>query len=119
MTGVEVLATERVAVAFGFSWVLFFMLGFLFITLFVAIGWYLAEVNNFSRLGTGVSICVGIILGSVLAALIGGFSETGAPTAYETHYKVLISDEVSMNEFLERYEIIDQEGRIFTVREVE
>lgn len=42
-----------------------------------------------------------------------------APTAYETHYKVLISDEVSMNEFLEQYEIIDQEGKIFTVREVE
>lgn len=32
-------------------------------------------------------------------------------------YKVIISDEVSMNEFLDKYEIIDQEGKIYTVRE--
>jgi Na+/melibiose symporter-like transporter len=34
-----------------------------------------------------------------------------------TRYKVTISDEVSMNDFLERYEIVDQEGKIYTVRE--
>lgn len=31
-------------------------------------------------------------------------------------YKVLITDEVKMNEFLEKYEIIDQEGKIYTVQ---
>ena len=34
-------------------------------------------------------------------------------------YKVTIDDSVSMNEFLDKYEILDQEGKIYTVRERE
>ena len=36
---------------------------------------------------------------------------------YETHYKVTISDEVEMNDFYETYEIVEQDGKIYTVRE--
>jgi hypothetical protein len=32
-------------------------------------------------------------------------------------YKVAIDDSVSMNEFLDKYEILDQEGKIYTVKE--
>jgi hypothetical protein len=35
-----------------------------------------------------------------------------------TRYKVTISDEVNLVEFLERYEILDTEGEIYTIREV-
>lgn len=59
--------------------------------------------------------CIGIILGLLLGALASNTCST--PEVYETHYKVLISDEVSMNEFLEHYEIVDQEGKIYTVKE--
>lgn len=34
-------------------------------------------------------------------------------------YKITIDDSVSMNEFLDKYEILDQEGRIYTVKERE
>ena len=34
-----------------------------------------------------------------------------------TEYKVTIDDSVSMNEFLDKYEILDQEGKIYTVKE--
>ena len=34
-------------------------------------------------------------------------------------YKATIEDSVSMNEFLDRYEILDQEGKIYTIREKE
>ena len=34
-------------------------------------------------------------------------------------YKVIIDDSVSMNEFLDKYEILDQEGKIYTVKERE
>ena len=34
-----------------------------------------------------------------------------------TEYKVTIDDSVSMNEFLDKYEILDQEGKIYTIRE--
>ena len=34
-------------------------------------------------------------------------------------YEVTIDDSVSMNEFLDKYEILDQEGKIYTVKERE
>lgn len=36
---------------------------------------------------------------------------------YETHYQVTIDNSVSMNEFQNKYEIIEVEGKIYTVRE--
>lgn len=36
---------------------------------------------------------------------------------YETRYQVTIDDSVSMNEFQDKYEIIEVEGKIYTVRE--
>ena len=44
---------------------------------------------------------------------------TRTPEKYETQYKVTISDEVSFNEFMDKYEILDQEGKIYTVKERE
>lgn len=57
----------------------------------------------------------GLIVSGIAAMIIREATET--PSEYETQYKVIISDDVSLNEFNERYEIIDQEGRIYTVRE--
>ena len=45
-----------------------------------------------------------------------GLTEAPA-TEYATEYKVTIDDSVSMNEFMDKYEIINQEGKIYTVRE--
>lgn len=36
---------------------------------------------------------------------------------YETHYQVTVDNSVSMNEFQNKYEIIEVEGKIYTVRE--
>lgn len=36
---------------------------------------------------------------------------------YEIHYQVTVDDSVSMNEFQNKYEIIEVEGKIYTVRE--
>lgn len=36
---------------------------------------------------------------------------------YETHYQVAVDDSVSINEFQDKYEIIEVEGKIYTVRE--
>lgn len=35
----------------------------------------------------------------------------------ETRYQVIVDDSVSMNEFQDKYEIIEVEGKIYTVRE--
>lgn len=36
---------------------------------------------------------------------------------YETRYQVTVDNSVSMNEFYDKYEIIEVEGKIYTVRE--
>ena len=36
---------------------------------------------------------------------------------YETRYQVTVDDSVSINEFQNKYEIIEVEGKIYTVRE--
>jgi hypothetical protein len=64
-----------------------------------------------------VMACAGVLMGS----FVGGAAGIGCatPASYVTEYNVTISDEVSMNEFLDKYEILDQEGKIYTVKERE
>ena len=37
----------------------------------------------------------------------------------DTKYQVIVSDDVNLNEFQEKYEIIEQNGKIYTVKERE
>lgn len=80
-------------------------------------------------------ICFGILLliSFLLIALfenpIGLFSMlisvfiyiTGAlntPTGEEyIEYKVTVSEEVNLNEFMDKYEIVSQDGKIYTIKE--
>ena len=67
----------------------------------------------------GVIICV--ILGCVILFIIGildSYSTTTEELDYY-EYKVTIDDSVPMKEFLSKYEIINQEGEIFTIVERE
>ena len=114
MTGVEILAASEIAI--GTSFDIMAALGVCSLTfgLFIFGGMFVSLISN-DWGNMGIGIIAGIISGIVFGIGVG-FGE-GMLTKYETQYKVTISDEVSMNEFLERYEIIDQEGKIYTVRE--
>ena len=116
MNGVEILATEEVATAFTFNWVGCFIWFGVALGAFIIAGAIASLVHDDVVL-LGAMAIVGIIFSVAIGVLIG-FCD-GTPTEYETQYKVTISDEVPMNDFLERYEIIDQEGKIYTVREIE
>lgn len=66
-------------------------------------------------------IAIGALM-SILGALLGvaiwaGVSDDAKRST--TTYDVLISDEVKMNEFNERYEIVSQNGNIYTIKERE
>lgn len=115
MNGVEILAMEEVAVSFGFNWSAFWIAFGIILGILSIIG-IIASIKFYDW-----SCAVGlIVLGVIFGLFFGGLSgdELETPAEYETRYKVTISDEVSMNDFLERYEILDQEGKIYTVREV-
>lgn len=114
INGVEILAMEEVATKFSFNWTFGLIIGggALLIMLIAGIAICL-HAKDFD--GIIVPILLGVVLGALFGAIAG--SATEKPIEYETQYKVTISDEVSMNDFLERYEIVDQEGKIYTVRE--
>ena len=120
MTGVEILATEEVAVAFGFSWPGFWMAFILFAITSSVIGFFalLREYRDEIVSNAVVSILCGILCGVFFGLLCSNIFYPN-PTEYETQYKVTIDDSVSMNDFNEKYEIVDQDGRIYTVREKE
>ena len=97
----------------------------LVITLIIIGGIIGAIVNIFvsvdNDMGWGAGILLGILIifiGTSLGALIGIVADVIIPYQYETVYDVLIDNDVSMIEFLKHYEIIDQNGLIFTVREI-
>ena len=62
-------------------------------------------------------ICIALALGSVIVGVLGGtYSKTDIS---HIEYKVTINDSVSLTEFLDKYEILDQGGKIYTVKERE
>lgn len=112
MTGVEVLAVQDVAVSYGMDLTIFYVscvVIALITTLVVGFGMYV----DLGWCGFAIGSLCGIILGIVMGYVI---ARDAKPLEYETQYKVIISDEVPMNEFVAKYEIISQEGRIYTVR---
>jgi hypothetical protein len=114
MTGVEILATQEVATAFAFNWVTFWILASaVFVILFIC--GILLSIRDGDYLGVIIFLIAGILCGFLFGALVG--KADAVPVEYETQYKVTVSDEVEMNEFFEKYEIIKQDGKIYTVRE--
>ena len=117
MNGVEILSSIEVAIEHAFNWRAFLFFSIIILGIFIATGVAIYKNEN-SEINTIFYCClIGIVLGGIFGYMFG--KELGIPTKYVTEYKVIISDEVSMNEFTERYEIINQEGKIFTVRERE
>ena len=114
MPGVEILATQEVATSFVFNWQDFWVSA-----LSIGFGGIVVGIIFTIMYGDRVGIIAGSVLGVLFGILLGVTlgSECAIPTKYETQYKVIISDEVPMNDFLARYEIIDQEGKIYTVKE--
>lgn len=116
MTGVEILAMEEVVVGTAFNWLAFWITVGLLAGVGLLVGFLSSshswgfEWNWFAQIWI-----LFLILGILFGVLSGFLSAT--PKETETHYKALISDEVSMNEFLEQYEIVDQEGKIYTIKE--
>ena len=113
MTGVEILAVEEVVVGSEFNLEMFLVISFLFLVIGSVLTFLFAD--TFEKIITILSVST--VLGAIVGLMYG--YDNSIPTEYANQYKVTISDEVSMNEFLEKYEIINQEGKIFTVREVE
>lgn len=109
MTGVEILSSEAFYNTFLPGWCLIvgIMLMFAF---FVATFACLCENRNIIA-----CICTVLAIGCMIFSGISCTKNKNSINYIE--YKVTIDDSVSMNEFLDKYEILDQEGKIYTVKE--
>lgn len=119
MTGVEILnVTEHTITEPAWDWSMCFGLFIGLFGLCVIIGFIQGLREDDIYVGIQTGLIVGLIcalLGSPLLTAAFSRKEVGK----EYHYKVTIDDSVSMNDFLDKYEIIDQEGKIYTVKERE
>ena len=114
MTGVEIL--NKYPVYTTQPWVFV-------VLILAAIGAiiFFSSTNNCAS-DTGEWIClictILCILTLVVFCILTVFTDCFEECSH-IEYKVTIDDSVSMNEFLDKYEIIDQEGKIYTVKERE
>lgn len=114
MEGVTILATDVVTmtnpvintilialcVALG--------LGFLFLMLGIA--------TDYTKVGTiGLAILVIALVIFIISIPIDRMTQI---PDYNT-YEVILDDSVSMNEFMNIYEVLEQRGRIYVVKEIE
>lgn len=88
---------------------LYLVWGFVFTTLALILS-YLFIVDNYSSTSTAI---FAIVAGALAVILFCNIPEK----KYETRYQVTVDDSVSINEFQSKYEIIEVEGKIYTVRE--
>lgn len=108
MAGIEILNSFEVPIGYAFNEV---AAGIVFgIFLIVGIWGCSPFRDQIWRI-----LIVSILFGVLFAAMAGISFHT--PNEFETHYEVLLSDEITLTEFLEDYEIVGQEGKIYTIRE--
>jgi hypothetical protein len=111
MAGVEILASEPIYNAALPDFVVFLGL-FCMLTCGVLAILFYCDFEPMA--GT---ICAIIAIMGAITFFYGMFG--GSTNVDYIEYKVTIDDSVSMNDFLDKYEILDQEGKIYTVKERE
>ena len=114
MNGVEIL--NEYAVNITPAWVIVVcMLGIIGAIIFaVTMEGCISEVAEWICLVCAILCITTSLIVGLVATCTDHFKEYS-----HIEYKVTIDDSVPMNEFLDKYEIIDQEGKIYTVKERE
>lgn len=118
MDGVTILNQFEVITKTVFSWKSFWI-GALLGAILALIIILLIIASDFEWSTFGVMCAIFVPIVSIIFALLAGFLIGPTPVDYETHYEVSINEEVNMKEFMDKYEIIETRGSIYTVREKE
>ena len=109
MTGIEVLSQEPI-MDNGWATPCIIILLILSVVGSVILGFVTKDV---------ISAFLFMIPFSLVSLFITSFVSmiTAQPIEGKYTYKVTIDENVSMVEFYDRYEVVDQEGKIFTIKE--
>ena len=109
MAGIEILSEQTIYNTFVPEWVSIIAGACLLIL------WFIGSICMTLEWNKAISICIVGTL--ILGALTICGSIDNKKRINHIEYKVTIDDSVSINEFLDQYEIIDQEGKIYTIKE--
>lgn len=108
MTGIEILSVETI----DDSAFLIFLGFFSMCIMVLALGFV---VSAFLEREYGIAIVFTLL--AIVALVLATSAFVEASEAPRTYYKVTIDDSVSMNEFMKKYEIIQMDGKIYTIIE--
>ena len=108
MEGVKILSIGEIGINPVFNWTAAIIGGAL-------IGLVFALCVGASENSIGLFVVTFILCALFFGALLGFSVEKYTDTA--PTYKVVISDTVSFNEFYDRYKVLEQDGKIFTIME--
>ena len=115
MTGVEILSQKIIYETEVCWWIIGLIAGIAFL---IGLG---ISIYQWVVWGFDASLIPYTLLLTIACAWFGFMGviifEHETDTVDYVEYKVTIDDSVSMNEFLDKYEILDQEGKIYTVKE--
>ena len=114
MSGVNILATETIEVAHP----ILHTMGWIAVPM-ILIGAILTIIGiaaDYEGCGlTGLAMIVLSFIIAITSAIAGQYITVPAYQKYE----VILDDSVSMNEFMNTYEVLEQRGQIYVVKEIE
>lgn len=108
MTGIEILSVETI----DDSAFLIFLGIFSMCIMALTLGFVVSAL-----LEREYGIAIVFTLLAIVALVLATSAFVEASEAPRTYYKVTIDDSVSMNEFMKKYEIIQMDGKIYTIIE--
>ena len=111
MEGVEILSTTSIYNTFLPGWI--GAIGFFSMFVFLVLGIICICSDRY-----GLLVLCGVLTVAMFAVAICGDIDN-KNSVHHMEHKVTINDSVAFNDFLEYYEILDQEGKIYTVKERE
>ena len=115
MNGVEILSSAEVVSESKFNWTAFWIVTAVCFVICLIV--YLCTIWELEVIPWTVAmIGIWIFASAMLGGLFGGVIAP-IPTEYVTEYKVYLENDVNIEEFIEKYEIIKQEEKILTIRE--
>ena len=103
MNGIEILSSQEVVTKFAFNWSACLIAGFVIFGICLLFG-ILISIESYDWSNVIMCATFGVFVSILFGCLAGTI--TKIPVEYETQYKVLISDEVSMNDFNAKYVMV-------------
>ena len=116
MNGVQILNQFEVVTKTVFNWDAFWVGALIGLGIALIAG-VIFGLSEASWVAFWIMFGVGGVLMAFFIGFFAGHSVNPLPVAYETRYEISINEDVNMKEFMDKYEIVETRGLIYTVKD--